>query len=108
MNEIKEILDTITQIGELVHLKLINETDSKLIINTLITEIKTALDINCDHINYHTSGAATFYTSNKKAIVTDDFIKNHPHIGLSKCVWDEKLEQYKIPEINIIGNCIIT
>ena len=99
MNEIKEKLDTIAQIGELVQLKLISETDGRIIINTLTNEIKTALDINCDHINYHNNGVATFYASNKRAIATENIIKNHPHIDLSKCVWDEELGQYWIPEI---------
>jgi len=39
MNEIKEKLDTIAQIGELVQLKLISETDGRIIINTLINDV---------------------------------------------------------------------
>lgn len=54
MNEIKEKLDTIAQIGELVQLKLISETDGRIIINTLTedvmikfltTDVKKSLEI---------------------------------------------------------------
>lgn len=46
MIEVKETLNIIAQLGELMQLKLIKEIDGKLLIDTIMDNIKSYFDIN--------------------------------------------------------------